>query len=67
MTTYTTLTNDEKAAIAQAEVRTLEYQMYALEVKLIAENAKSTPDSEAITALNALVAEKQSQIAAVKA
>ena len=67
MTTYTTLTNDEKAAIAQAEVRTLEYQMYTLEVKLIAENAKSTPDADAIAVLNTLVSEKQSQIAAVQA
>jgi hypothetical protein len=67
MTTYTTLTNDEKTAIAQAEVRTLEYQMYTLEVKLIAENAKSTPDADAIAVLNTLVSEKQSQIAAVQA
>ena len=67
MTTYTPLTNDEKAAIAQAEVRTLEYQMYTLEVKLIAENAKSTPDADAIAVLNTFVSEKQSQIAAVQA
>jgi len=65
MTTYTALTNDEKAAIAQGEIRNLEYQMYALEVKLIAENAKSTPDAETIAALNTSIAEKQSQIAAV--
>ncbi len=67
MATYTTLTNDEKTAIAQAEVRTLEYQMYTLEVKLIAENAKSTPDADAIAVLNTLVSEKQSQISAVQA
>jgi len=36
MPTYTVLTNDEKAAIAQAEIRNLEYQMYTLELKLIA-------------------------------
>ena len=41
--------------------------MYTLEVKLIAENAKSTPDADAIAALNTLVSEKQSQIAAVLA
>ncbi len=66
MATYTTLTNDEKAAIAQAEVRNLEYQMYGLEVRLVAENAKSTPDAEVITLLNSLIAEKQEQIAAVQ-
>lgn len=67
MTTYTTLTNDEKAAIAQGEIRNLEYQMYAVEVKLIAENAKSTPDANLVAELNASMAEKQSQISAVLA
>jgi hypothetical protein len=67
MTTYTALTNDEKAAIAQGEIRNLEYQMYAVEVKLIAENAKSTPDANLVAELNALIAEKQSQISAVLA
>jgi len=65
MATYTKLTNDEKAAIVDAEVRNLEYQMYALEVQLIAENAKTTPDAERSSALTALIAEKQTQIAAL--
>ena len=65
MPTYTVLTNDEKAAIAQAEIRNLEYQMYALEVRLIAENAKSNPDETVVSNLTALIAEKQTQIAAL--
>lgn len=65
MPTYTTLTDDEKAAIAQAEVRNLEYQMYTFEVRLIAENAKSTPNEESVALLNSLIAEKQTQIAAL--
>jgi hypothetical protein len=65
MATYTKLTNDEKAAIVDAEVRNLEYQMYSLEVQLIAENAKAEPDAERSSALNALIAEKQTQIAAL--
>ena len=65
MATYTKLTNDEKAAIVDAEVRNLEYQMYALEVQLIAENAKTEPDAERSSALTALIAEKQTQIAAL--
>ena len=65
MATYTKLTNDEKAAIVDAEVRNLEYQMYALEVQLIAENAKTEPDAQRSTALTALIAEKQTQIAAL--
>jgi hypothetical protein len=65
MATYTKLTNDEKAAIVDAEVRNLEYQMYSLEVQLIAENAKTEPDSERSSSLTALIAEKQTQIAAL--
>ena len=65
MATYTKLTNDEKEAIVDAEVRNLEYQMYALEVQLIAENAKTAPDAERSSALTALIAEKQTQIAAL--
>ena len=65
MPTYTVLTNDEKAAIAQAEIRNLEYQMYAPEVRLIAENAKSNPDETVVSNLTALIAEKQTQIAAL--
>jgi hypothetical protein len=65
MATYTKLTNDEKTAIVDAEIRNLEYQMYALEVQLIAENAKTTPDAERSSALTALIAEKQTQIAAL--
>jgi hypothetical protein len=37
MPTYTKLTEDEKTAIQEAAVRSLEYQMYALEVEKIAE------------------------------
>jgi hypothetical protein len=65
MATYTVLTNDEKAAIRQAEIRNLEYSMYSLEVQLIAENAKEEPASEAVASLTALIAEKQTQIAAL--
>jgi hypothetical protein len=65
MATYTKLTNDEKAAIVDAEIRNLEYQMYALEVQLIAENAKTEPDAQRSSALNSLIAEKQTQIAAL--
>lgn len=65
MATYTVLTNDEKAAITQAEIRNLEYSMYSLEVQLIAENAKAEPVAETIATLQALIAEKQTQIAAL--
>lgn len=65
MATYAQLTNDEKSAIKQAAVRSLEYQMYALEVDLLVENAKSTPDSSRVDSLEDLIAEKQTQIQTV--
>jgi hypothetical protein len=65
MATYTVLTDDEKAAITQAEIRNLEYSMYSLEVQLIAENAKAEPVAETIAMLQASIAEKQTQIAAL--
>ena len=65
MATYTKLTNDEKAAIVDAEVRNLEYQMYSLEVQLIAENAKTEPNEDSVSKLESLITEKQTQIAAL--
>ncbi len=67
MPTYTKLTEDEKTAIQEAAARSLEYQMYALEVEKIAENAKTAPDSDNVAELNASIAEKQAQITAVLA
>jgi hypothetical protein len=67
MPTYTKLTEDEKTAIQEAAARSLEYQMYALEVEKIAENAKTSPDSDKVAELNASIAEKQAQITAVLA
>lgn len=64
-TNYTLLSNDEKAQIEIAAKRNLEYQMYALEVEVIAENAKTSPDSARLTALAEDIADKQAQIAAI--
>ena len=64
-TNYTLLSDDEKAQIKVAAKRNLEYQMYTLEVEVIAENAKSTPDSDRLAALAADIAEKKLQIAAI--
>jgi len=42
MPTYSKLSNDEKTAIKESLVRNLEYQMYSLEMEIVAENAKAT-------------------------
>jgi len=65
MATYDLLSNDEKNQIKIAAKRDLEYQMYSLEVLVIAENAKAQPDSDRLSVLAAQIAEKQTQIAAI--
>lgn len=65
MATYTQLTDDEKAQIKIAAKRNLEYQMYALEVDILVENAKATPDAARVADLQAQIAEKEDQIAAI--
>lgn len=64
-TNYTLLSDDEKAQIKIAAKRNLEYQMYALEVEVLVENAKTSPDAAKLTALAEDIAEKQDQIAAI--
>lgn len=65
MATYSLLSDDEKNQIKISTKRDLEYQMYTLEVQVIAENAKSEPDAERLALLASQIAEKQTQIAAV--
>lgn len=65
MATYTQLTDDEKAQIKIVAKRSLEYQMYALEVEVIAENAKTSPDAAKLSDLEDQIAEKQAQITAI--
>lgn len=65
MTTYTVLTEDEKAQIRLASLRNLEYQMYSAEVSLLVENAKETPDAARVSELQSAIAEFQVQIAAL--
>jgi len=65
MATYSVLSEDEKNSIRQSAVRSLEFQMYALELEKIAENAKTAPDTDRLAVLNSAIAEKETQIAAL--
>ncbi|NCW93244.1 MAG: hypothetical protein EBW76_08180 [Actinobacteria bacterium] len=67
MPTYNKLTNDEKTAIKDSVVRNLEYQMYSLQLEMLAENAKTTPDVERIEVIQSNINDKLAQIAAVEA
>lgn len=65
MATYSVLSEDEKNSIRQSAVRSLEFQMYALELDKIAENAKTAPDTDRLAILNSAIAEKEAQIEAL--
>jgi hypothetical protein len=65
MATYSVLSEDEKNSIRQSAVRSLEFQMYALELDKIAESAKTTPDADRLAFLNSAIAEKEAQIEAL--
>jgi hypothetical protein len=65
MATYSVLSEDEKNSIRQSAVRSLEFQMYALELDKIAENAKTAPDTDRLAVLNSAIAEKEAQIEAL--
>ena len=67
MPTYNKLSNDEKTAIKESVVRNLEYQMYSLEMEIVAENAKSEPDAAKIQSIQSYIDDKIAQIAAVNA
>jgi hypothetical protein len=65
MATYSVLSEDEKNSIRQSAVRSLEFQMYALELDKIAENAKTAPDTDRLSVLDSAIAEKEAQIEAL--
>jgi hypothetical protein len=67
MPTYNNLSNDEKSAIKLSLVRNLEYQMYSLEMEIVAENAKSEPDPAKIVSIQSHIDDKIASIAAVNA
>jgi hypothetical protein len=67
MPTYNNLSNDEKSAIKLSLIRNLEYQMYSLEMEIVAENAKSEPDTAKIESIQSHIDDKIAAIAAVNA
>jgi flagellar biosynthesis/type III secretory pathway protein FliH len=60
------LTNEEKAQIINSHIKSLAFNKYNLEVDLIAENAKASPNSVVITTTNTAIDEIEDQIAALQ-
>lgn len=63
--TYSFIDHSEKVAILEAQVRTLEYGKYTCEVSKMAEQAKTSPDTDTILSLTNQIADKERQIAAL--
>lgn len=61
------LTNEEKISIINSHLKNLEYNKFNIEMSIIEENAKSTPDSSTLSSLNSQVSEIDVQIAALNA
>jgi ABC-type phosphate transport system auxiliary subunit len=62
----TTLTNADKATIISSKMRNLNYTKYNLEIDIVIENAKVTPSTASVSALNSSIAEVTTQIAALQ-
>jgi hypothetical protein len=63
----TKLGKAEKLQLIDSRVKQLDYKKYALELDIIVENAKNTPDTEAINVIEASIAEIDTQLAALDA
>lgn len=62
-----TLTNEDKISIINQHKRNIEYSKYNLEISVLAENAVSDPDENAIAGFNAKIADLDSKLAALDA
>jgi hypothetical protein len=58
----TTLSKSDKAQIIEARLRGLEYKKFGLEIDLLVENAKTTPDSESASNLEDAIEEISGQL-----
>ena len=63
----TALNKEDKIQLIEARVRQLEYRKYGLELDLIVENAKATPESSVTDAIEAGVTEIDAQLSALNA
>ena len=60
-----TLSKSEKIQLINSRINGLEFKKYGLELDLIVENAKSTPDSASISVMNGAISEVEGQIEAI--
>ena len=58
----TTLSKSEKVQIIESRARGLEYKKFGLEIDLLVENAKTTPESEAVLNIENAIQEISGQL-----
>lgn len=58
----TTLSKIEKVQIIESRLRGLEYKKFGLEMDLLVENAKTTPESEAVLNIENAIQEVSGQL-----
>jgi hypothetical protein len=63
----TLLSNEEKASIINQHLKNLHYNKFNIEISIVEETAKATPEAAAITNLNTQVADFNSRITALEA
>jgi hypothetical protein len=63
----TLLSNEEKAGIINQHLKNLHYNKFNIEISIVEENAKVTPEAEALANLNTQLADFDSRIEALDA
>ena len=63
----TTLSKSDKVQIIESRARGLEYKKFGLEVDLLVENAKNTPDSESVSNIENAIQEVSGQLSVLNA
>jgi hypothetical protein len=63
----TLLSNEEKAGIINQHLKNLHYNKFNLEISIIEETSKATPETAALTNLNTQIADFNSRITALEA
>jgi hypothetical protein len=58
----TTLSKNDKIQIVESRVRGLEYKKFGLEMDLLMENAKNTPEPESVSKIEEAIAEVNNQL-----
>ena len=63
----TTLSKSDKVQIIESRLRGLEYKKFGLEIDLLVENAKTTPDSAAVLTIEDATEEVSGQLSVLNA